>query len=148
MNAGFVFSVFVLLTAAAEGQQDKQSWENLATLRTGQKIQVKTRDGGIWKGAYVGFTPGSISLHAKGQDREIPRGDVRVVQRTGGAVRTRHALIGAGIGAGAGAAIVLPNVNQGEIAYPLIAAAPLVMVAGTVVGAVLPAYSTVYEAGP
>jgi hypothetical protein len=151
MYAVHTLSLLVLLAPllhGADGRRDRQSWDNLAMLHAGQKVQVKTQDTGKWKGTFLSFTPDSISIHAKNRDREIPRGEVQTVKRKSAAVRVRHTLIGAGIGAAAGAGIALPNINQGEAAYNAVGFAGLAMVTATVVGAVLPAYSTVYEAGP
>ena len=135
------------LTLHAE-DNGKRSWDNLTSLRPGQKVQVKTNASESWKGAFLGFTPDSISIHAGSRDVKIQRTDIRTVKRNSAAVRIRHTLIGAGIGAAVGTAIAVPNINEGYAAYGAVAAAVITMVGSTIVGALLPAHSTVYEAGP
>ena len=154
MHTAKTVTLLLLLASAllgGDGTADppnKRSWNSLTSLRAGQKIQVKTRTTGNWKGTFLAFTPDSISIYAKNSDREIPRSEVLAVKRSSGAVRLRNTLIGAGIGAAAGAGIALPNMNQGDAAYSALGYAALAMVTSTVVGAVLPAYATVYETGP
>jgi len=144
-------SLLVLLAPilqGADGRQDRQSWDNLVTLRAGQKVQVKTQGAGKWKGTFLAFTADSISIHAKNRDMEIPRGEVQTVKRGSAAVRIRHTLIGAGLGAAAAVAIAVPTISEGYANDQAVTAAVLTMVGATVVGAILPAYSTIYEAAP
>lgn len=146
--------LLVLLTSVLEAADSpsspraSQSWDNLATLRAGQKIEVKSKGEEGWKGTFLAFTADSISIRIKKRDMEIHREEVKRIKVKSGVVRLRHTLIGAGVGAGAGAAIAAGTINQGEVAYAGILFAGLAMISGTVVGAVLPANSTVYEAGP
>ena len=137
----------LVLTLHAE-DNDKRFWDNLTSLRPGQKVQIRTKAAENWKGTFVGFTSDSISIHARSRDVEIRRLDVKMVKRNSATVRLRHALIGAGIGGAAGTAIAVPNINEGYAANGAVAAAVSTLVGSTVVGVLLPAHSTVYEAGP
>ena len=142
----WVFGVLALTLHAEDN--GKRSWDNLTALRQGQQVQVKSKASESWNGTFLGFTPDSISIHARSRDVEIQRANVKTVKRNSTAARIRHTLIGAGIGAAAGAAIAVPNINEGYAAYGAAAAAVITFVGSTVVGALLPAHSTVYEAGP
>jgi hypothetical protein len=153
MYAAPALCLLVLLSPFLQAQddrtpRDRRSWDNLATLHAGQKVQVTTKGARKWKGSFLAVTRDSISIHSENRDIEILRGEVRTVKRKSAAVRIRHALIGVGIGAAVGAAISIPNINEGYAAYGAVAASVLILAGATVVGAVLPAYSKVYEAGP
>lgn len=136
-----------VVDAAGNGPA-RQSSDNVATLRTGQKIRVQTTHEGIRKGTFQLFTANSVTIHTKGRDMEIPRGEIRTIKRPSGSVRLRHTQIGAGIGAAVGAAIAIPNINEGYASYVAVAASLLTLAGSTVAGAVLPAYKTVYEVTP
>lgn len=150
MQAVHTLSLLVLLTPVlhgADGKLDRRSWNNLELLRAGQTVQVKTGDA-KWNGTFLALTSDSVLIRTKNGERAIQRNEVRSVKRRSAATRIRHTLIGAGIGAAAGAAIAFPNINEGYAAHTAVAAAVLTLVGSTVVGAILPNYSTVYESGP
>lgn len=143
-TAGLLLLLAPLLHAQ-DGRQAHHPWNNLSTLRPGQKIQVQT-SAEKRSGAFLSFTADSVSIQAKNGVMAIPRTEIKRVRRNSATARMRHALIGAGIGAAAGTAIAVPNINEGYAAYTAVAAAVLTVVGSTVVGAILPAHSTVYEA--
>jgi hypothetical protein len=79
-------------------------WENLNALQVGQKIQVDQTSKKNC-GTFLSVSDKEISLQGKSGAQTIQKQDVRSVKRTENKHRLRNTLIGAAVGAGAGAAI-------------------------------------------
>lgn len=144
------------IPCVSPSQSKRSAWENLDSLRPGQKIQVVDSNSARHSGTFSGVSDDAIRLQSANGEETIQRVSVkRVVLRDNGH-RTRNALIGAAIGAGAGAAIGPIGHHQGSSQNPngtLIkpgqaAAAGTVIggVLGGVVGALLPSRSPLYQA--
>jgi hypothetical protein len=136
----FLFVVLLLpclLTAAGH------SWEDLQQLNQGRRIRVFLLDRGSFTGTFVGCTAESLTLRDRGADRAVPRAQVRKVTTGSRPRRLRNTLIGLGIGAGSGGLVVWKATDASERWGYGIAAA-IMVVGGTVIGAVLPANRTVY----
>jgi len=109
----------VLLALPALARDNGQSsWQNVARLSTGQKIEVDRRNGGPLEGALVSVLDQAINLRTDQREVVIPRADVTRIRlrSTGHKVLwiglAAGAGAGAGIGAGAGAG--LANESGGD----------------------------------
>lgn len=142
MNRVFVLLLFGVALAGAE---KSAAWERLENVRPGDAIRVETRNMGTKSGRFVACTPNSISVRGKNQTSDISREEVLSVKRKSGALRGRNTLIGFGVGAAVAGTIAGLTVNQGDVAYPAMIGAGLAVVSTTLVGALLPAYETIYE---
>lgn len=141
MNRVFVMLLFAATLAGAE---KSAAWERLENVRPGDAIRVETRNMGAKSGRFVAYTPNSISIRGKNQTSEISREEVLTVKRKSGAIRGRNTLIGFGVGAAVAGTVAGLTVNQGDVAYMAMVGAGLTVVGTTLVGALLPAYETVY----
>jgi len=82
--------------AAGAGRDD---WQNLATIRTGSRIQVVTKDR-KFTGEYIRFDNDALTVREKSGERALARGDITKVSMT---KRSRGIWIGVAAGAGTGA---------------------------------------------
>lgn len=107
-NAMQITLSLVLLAAVAGAQSPEQSWDNLRTLRSGEKIQVVDQKLKSLQGTFVSLSEEAITFRVKQDEITTQRADVLRVtslQRgRRGHPRIRNALIGLAIGAGLGAA--------------------------------------------
>ncbi|OFW12743.1 MAG: hypothetical protein A3H27_08365 [Acidobacteria bacterium RIFCSPLOWO2_02_FULL_59_13] len=129
MNRLLQITLSVLLLATIAGAQDpEQSWDNLRTLRVGEKIQVVEQKLRSQNGTFVAFSDDAITFQADKDAVTIQRADVfRVSSRERGRSRGRNALIGLAIGASVGLAVGTaldyalsdapdPHINIGPVA--------------------------------
>ncbi|MBI3896346.1 MAG: hypothetical protein HY313_10505 [Acidobacteria bacterium] len=145
---------FLLLTTIAGAQAPEQSWDDLKTLREGEKIQVVDQKLKSLNGTFVSVSEEAITFQTGKDAVTIQRGDVfRVSSRERGHSRGRNALLGLAIGAAAGAGLyggVLAAQGGAEDIPPaaLIAGGALLFGGvGAGVGAALPAgHPTIYRA--
>lgn len=143
-----------LLPAIAGAQNPEQSWDNLQTLRHGEKIQVVDQRLKSQQGTFGGFSEEAITFRMKQDEVTIQRADVfRVSSRERGRTRGRNVLIGlavgAGVGLGLGAAMYASgglDISGAETAA--FVSAPLsIGLVGAGVGAMLPpGQPTIYRA--
>jgi hypothetical protein len=158
-----VRSLFVVLCALAIphvslGQSNQSSWENLSSLRTGQKIEVIDTSSKKHTGTFSGVAGEAIRLNDATGEQTVQRAVVMRVNLQENRHRTRNTLIGAGIGAGAGAAIGPIGHHQGSLQNPngtfikpgqaAAIGAVIGAVSGAVVGALWPSHVTLYRASP
>lgn len=148
-----VLCVLMVPSALWAGGKASSKWENLNSLRAGEKIQVLDAAGKKHSGSFSSVTSAAIVLHGKSGDETIQRDTVLRV--SAGGHRKRNILIGAAVGAGALAAagaagtsgscssFCIGKVTRGDVTA---AAAGLGAVAGAVIGAVLPTHKTIYRA--
>lgn len=97
-----LLSLLLVVPPAGAGDSARSTWQNLAGLRDGQRVEVLTRNSESFKGAYVRFSEESLTLRIKNNDTAIPRADVRRVRLRKG---YKSLWIGLGAGAGAGALV-------------------------------------------
>jgi len=149
--------LFVSLLGAGLGsaQTAADSWDNLRTLRVGEKIQVVDQRLRSFTGTFVGVTEETISYQVGQDSVTVQREDVLRVTSRERTRRRRNALIGLGIGAAAGAAgsaIALEKATNGPVYYDGEAAAWIAAGAfwggaiGAGVGAAFPSHPTIYRA--
>ncbi|MBI1954846.1 MAG: hypothetical protein HYS38_00465 [Acidobacteria bacterium] len=92
----------LLLATVARAQALEQSWDNLKTLREGEKIQVVDQKLKSQNGTFVSFSDEAITFQADKDQITIQRAEVFRVSSRKGASRGEHALVGLAIGAGTG----------------------------------------------
>jgi hypothetical protein len=142
-----LFLICVLGTSCTLwAQNNPASWQNLNSVRVGEKIQVVERNSTKISGTFLNISDGAISVQQEAGSQAIPRQDVVSVKLMKNRHRLRNTFIGAAIGAGAGAAIGAAW-NNGFIARGVVAAvmAGVILVPGTIVGALVPDHTTVYS---
>jgi hypothetical protein len=106
-----LFLVVVLLSTSAPLALAQQSastndWTAVQRITTNSRLVVKRKNGKEVKGLMIEANDTTLTIGRDGKPFEIPRADVRHVHLIEGkAAKGKWALIGAGIGAGTGAAI-------------------------------------------
>lgn len=144
-----MLAYLLLIPIAVQAQTNAASWQNLNTLQSGEKIQVKSSNGNKITGAFMSVSDTEITLQTDAGPRAILQHDVRRVQRMGSGHRLRNSLIGAGVGAGVGAGIAagiwenggyLGGKGDGSAVGAVIGG-----LAGGIVGALVPGHDTVYH---
>lgn len=130
---------------------NKASWANLNTLHVGQKIQVVELNSKMHSGTFVSVSDTAISCNEATGEQAIQRQDVRSVILLKNKHRLRNTFIGAGVGLGAGAGIGVVVNHESRDPNFLPEAAPAILgviglVAGAVIGALLPNHDTLYSA--
>lgn len=144
------------VSTASWSQGKLGTWENLASIREGQRIQVVENDSRKVSGKLLNFTDATISLQAEGGPQTIERQDVRSVRIPRGKRRLRNTLIAAGVGAGVGAAIGAADfrpcaptewlcIQPGGRALPAAIVGTGGLLVGGIVGVLLPTHSTIYR---
>jgi len=142
------------LSATVCAQKSKDSWSNLDRLKEGQGIQVVESNMKNHSGKFVSVTDESLSLQEKGSDVSIKREDIVRVSTSSAPKRVEHAAIGlvagAAIGLGIGAAAGSAHGFLGGSSRGITSLVGVVfgIPSGAVVGAVVPAHTTVYRAAP
>jgi hypothetical protein len=144
-----------LFLAVAPGvgfaRQGEENWENLKQLQVGQKIEVVDMTMKSLTGTFVSFSDEGISLRHRGGDVAVQRPDVLRVTLQGHTKRIRNVLIGAAIGAGAGAAFAHwlgAGECPGSQNCTTVTSASIGVSTGigAGVGALFPGYQTIYRA--
>ena len=148
-------SVLMLATIAG-AQAPEQSWDNLKTLREGEKIQVVDQKLKSLKGTFVSFSDEAVTLQVGKDTVAVQRADVFRVSSQKGMGRGKHALVGLAIGAGAGLALGMASCayvtdqnkcKASDLAGLGAAEAALFGGIGAGVGALVPAsHPTIYRA--
>ncbi len=143
------------MPCASSAQSKQSSWENLNTLQAGQKIEVVEKNLKKDTGTFAAVSDDGIRLNESTGEQTIPRVSVMRVTLRQNKHRLRNTLIGAAVGAGAGAVFgaawtghpgsYIRDVSRGKGAA---AWAGIGFIAGTVVGAVVPSHPTIYRASP
>lgn len=104
---GTILLAIIALPAIAQNQP---TWENLATLKLGNRIGIIQSDMRWVEGQFAGFSDSGISIRAD-QPITIRKAKVILVYRCPRARRSLRVVIGAAIGVGAG---VLLNGTVGQ----------------------------------
>ncbi len=138
------------MPCASSAQSKQSSWENLSTLRAGQKIEVVEKNLKKDTGTFAAVSDDGIRLNESTGEQTIPRASVMRVTLRHNKHRARNTLIGIAVGAGAGAAIGA-GVGSGDSlseAADSILGVGIGLVGGTVVGATWPSHPTIYRVSP
>jgi hypothetical protein len=129
-------------------KSSKASWENVRTLTAFSEIRVITASGETLRGALLRVSGDSLTIGVPSGntgERLLDRASVKSVALRRAEHRLRHALIGAGVGTLAGAAVALVAASRGSgncNGYDIVACVvppPLGAVVGFTIGAAVPA---------
>ena len=140
----------LLVAAGAGSAEDIGRWDNLQSLRPGQRIQIVQMDLKSYAGDLLSVSGDGIRFRVKNDERTVARADVFRVGLRSGARRGRNALIGAAVGAGLGVAAgagALAATNGSDSAGAIVATTMTIGAgAGGALGAIPAGYSTLYRA--
>ena len=121
-----VFLVLLLLSAQAPLvlAQSLSDWAAVQHIRTNEKLLVRQKNGKEIRGEMIEASETALTIDRNGKPLSIPRADVRQVYIVEGrAQKGKWALIGAGVGSGAGAAIgyakYSPESDDSELWIPV-----------------------------
>ena len=121
-----VFLVLLLLSAQAPFvfAQSLSDWAAVQHIRTNEKLLVRQKNGKEIRGEMIEASETALTIDRNGKPLSIPRADVRQVYIVEGrAQKGKWALIGAGVGAGAGSAIgyakYSPESDDSELWIPV-----------------------------
>ena len=121
-----VFLVLLLLSAQAPlvFAQSLSDWAAVQHIRTNEKLLVRQKNGKELRGEMIEASETTLTIDRNGKPLSIPRADVRQVYIVEGkAQKGKWALIGAGVGSGAGAAIgyakYSPESDDSELWIPV-----------------------------
>jgi len=128
------------------GQDKTASWQELQRLKAGNTIRVIQKNAPDIQGKFLRFSAEEVFVEVGKKEMSVGRAVVQRIDVKKRSKRILHALLGAGAGAAAGLA-VFAGANSEDAFYgtalPLF---PVLVGAGTVTGALLPGYSTIYKA--
>jgi hypothetical protein len=93
------------LTAQVSKGASTDDWSALKSVATGDKLNVKLKNGKSVSGKLSSVSETSLSLLVKNKVTDLKRDDVLSVYQTTRKSATKATLIGMGVGAGAGAGI-------------------------------------------
>lgn len=153
-RTSLVLALFFGLPTVLCAQKPQGQWSDLKGLRVGQGIEVIESNMKRHGGEFVNVNDEVLTLQEKGSDISIKREDVMRVSTSSGARRGEHVVIGLLVGAGAGAGIGAAagsgskswvGLSEGIGALVGVAIGGL---SGTIVGATIPAHTTIYRAVP
>jgi len=140
----------------SSAQSTKDSWSNLNSLHSGQKIQIVGTDSKKHSGTFVSISDTAISFHDASGDQNIPKLNISNVKLMENHHRLRNTAIGAGVGAGVGAGIGAASfktcptpagfcgLGGGRSLTTGIGAVVGILV-GATAGALIPTHETVYN---
>jgi hypothetical protein len=137
---GLALALLALFAVALPAAAQNPSWDTLNQLTAGQQIRVVMSDSKSYKGQFQALTEDAIVIHSKGTDQTVSRQSVKLIFSRRPSHRGRHALIGAGIGAGVGLSTAGP-ISSGCLCTAndvRAVATPLFGVLGAGIGAALP----------
>ncbi len=142
------------LPAALCAQKQQGAWSDLRGLRVGQGIVVIESSMKQHDGEFISVSDDVLTLQEKGSDVAVKRETVVRVSTTSGARRGEHAVIGLVVGglAGGGIGAAAGSQSKGWVGASELAGALLGIAigatSGVIVGAVIPAHTTIYRAAP
>ncbi len=149
-NVLLVAVAMLVASPSVLADSNENSWENLAQLRSEQKIEVIDMKLKSFEGDFIDYSGDKISLRVGPQTVSISREDVLSVKNREKHHRLRNAVFGTLMGFAGGAAIgaiIAESVaDSSETAYGASIGALVGMGAGAGVGAALPSPVTVYRA--
>ena len=148
----FIISCLVLLVFATPcvlAGPGEDSWDNLAQLREGQKIEVIDMNLMSVSGTFVSYSEEQVTLREGGQFVLIPRARVYRLNNLEKFHRVRSGVVGALVGAAAGIAtgalIADAKADSSEISYGAYIGFLIGAGGGAALGATHPSHVTVYK---
>jgi hypothetical protein len=143
-----------VLPAVLCAQKQKGSWSDLNGLKAGRGIDVIESSMKHHAGEFINVTDEVLTLQEGGSDISIKREDIVRVSTSSAPRRGEHAVIGLVVGGAIGAAVgAASGSSHGFLGRSWRGIGALVGVgigapSGALVGAVIPAQTTVYRAVP
>jgi len=153
-RTGFVLVLFLAVPALLSAQKQKGQWSDLNGLKAGQGIDVVESNMKSHSGEFVTITDEAITLREKGSDVSVKRENVVRVSTSSGARRGEHVVIGllAGAAVGAGIGALAGSRSKGWVGLSEGVGALVGIAAGgtggAIVGAAIPAHTTLYRTAP
>lgn len=114
----FFFCAAVCAAVAYAADTSENSWDSLATLTAGRKVQVVEKTLKSYEGKFTSFDSESITVSIKGANRTSTREDVLRISARKPSHRFRNALIFGTIGAVAGSLVATSDADK-ETTVPL-----------------------------
>jgi hypothetical protein len=109
-----VLVLFLLSPVTVMAQTGTNDWSRLSAVTSGTKLSVKLKDGKKIEGTLGQVSDSSLSLTVKNAAREIRREDVATVHQVSKKGAGKATLIGLGVGAGVGGAVVIAGETDDE----------------------------------
>jgi hypothetical protein len=151
MRIATFLCLFLLIPGVSHAQRKNSSWDSLRSLRVGEKIEVVETGMKKHIGTFLMISDESIQLREGANEIGVRKQDVARVSALSKSHRLRNALIFAGVGGGAGAAIGAvasdPHAFLGRGPGTVLGAA-IGLAVGAGLGAAIPSHPTVYRADP
>ena len=150
MNRFIVLSLGVLMLSITAGAQaQEESWDNLRSLRAGEKIQVVDQKLKSQNGTFVSVSDEAITFQAGKDAVTVQRADVFRVSSREHHKRLRNTLIGLAAGAAVGAASGAREAGNpdwpGGAAGAALLAIPLGGIGAGIGAALPPGHPTIYR---
>jgi hypothetical protein len=145
------FAVFLMLPGIAVAQSKAgEDWSILRVLRTGEKLDVKLRNGKSVHGEFGSATDGVLTVVKAHKMTDVRRDEIAKIYLVSAKHIGHSVAIGAGVGAGFGAALgaalpVLDDRLGSAVSGAVIFAIPGA-IGGLVIGAVHSNHELIYEA--
>lgn len=150
MRKSLILICVLAMSCVSWAQNSRSSWANVTSLQAGQKIQIVKMNSARHSGTFVKASDTAISYTNAAGEQTIQRPDIRTVKLSKNRHHLRNTLIGAAVGAGAGAAIVAGLWEDrgfvGGKGTGAAVGAALGFIVGAVVGVLVPSHSTIYSA--
>ncbi len=98
---------FLLSPVTVLSQSGTNDWSRVSSVVSGTRLSVKLKDGKKIEGSFASVSDASLSLTVKNAAKEIRREDVASVHQVSKKGAGKATLIGLGVGAGLGGALVI-----------------------------------------
>ena len=139
-----------LSVSASGAEQPGANWGKVEQLRPGQTVRVLCSGRQAWTGRLTKISEEGLTLDVGGTEKKAARSEIIRVQSRS---RAKSALIGLTIGAPAGAGFGYAmghrsDLKSGEMGPAVGLGTALFAAAGAGIGAMAPAWKTVFEATP
>ncbi len=149
MRKGLFLICVLGLPCVSWGQANRASWANLSGLQPGQKIQIADMNSKKHSGTFMNVSDTAISYQEAAGEQTIQKQDIRSVKLMENKHRLRNTLIVGAVGAGAGAGIGAASwENHGFLGSKGVGAevgAVIGFGGGAIVGAMLPSHKMIYS---
>jgi hypothetical protein len=143
---------FLGLPSMLFAQKQHGQWSDLNGLKAGQKIEVIDSKMHRWAGEFINVNDEMLTLQEGQNNVAVKREDVVRVSTSSTPKRGEHAVIGLVVGGLIGAAIFGAATSKsgwgGAGGAGALVGVGIGVPSGALVGAVLPAHTTVYRAAP
>ena len=98
-----LFAIFLVSSSPLRAQTASDDWSRVNALESNTKVSIKLKTGKSVEGRVNSVSESGLSLRVKGAPQDVKREEIQSVYRVQRRSATKATLIGAGVGAGAGA---------------------------------------------